>query len=206
MSLAVSRPTAAQIQPEAIFSLFSSLPCAVMERWARRPEEATWQDLLSQGDDGSSRPLVSLFFLFTDDEMKVSAWPCSTSSITAGPGALYNHQLLSCQRKIYGKVFRMTAFAFESSSWNYTLIFLNYCPGSWVGRQRKEEKKGSFWLWNWDVSLWNCTFYCPNGLLKVKKHKIYTVSEQIAHTFTTINNIFFIIINITSRKHCCKGS
>lgn len=27
-----------------------------MERRARRPEEGTWQDLLSQGDDGSLRP------------------------------------------------------------------------------------------------------------------------------------------------------
>lgn len=55
MLISHSWPTAAQIQPEAIFSFFFP-HCAMMERRARHPEEATWQDLLSQGDDGSLRP------------------------------------------------------------------------------------------------------------------------------------------------------
>lgn len=53
MLISGSWPTAAQIQPEAIFSF---LFLAVLWCWrrARRPEEATWRDLSSQGDDGSS--------------------------------------------------------------------------------------------------------------------------------------------------------
>ncbi|KAL7369555.1 hypothetical protein ABVT39_002009 [Epinephelus coioides] len=60
-----------------------------MERRARRPEEATWQDLLNQGDDGSSPDsleksgtrFLSLFRLSK-----------STQGSTAGRGGLIGQQ------------------------------------------------------------------------------------------------------------------